>query len=154
MMRLLAIVLLAPTLFSSHNGWHTGHGRVHACPGVSRPRCIEVESWAATIRWRGCGECLPHQTIAQLSRDGVALQIEVSVEHPLRTHAEIVSPPTITAGQVAAGFEGLPRTRGVYQRFGNLGRKEVYVWAFFGRSHPTSAQLAAANAELRTLHFP
>ena len=96
---------------------------------------------------------MPHQVIARLPSDGVALQIEASVEHPARAHSEIAWPPTITAWQVSAGFEGVPRTRGVYQRFGRVGSEEIDVWAFFGRSHPTSAQLAAANAELRTVHL-
>jgi hypothetical protein len=96
---------------------------------------------------------VPHEMIARLPRDGIALQIDVSVEHPLRAHAEIAWPPTITSRQVGGGFEGIPRTRGVYQRFETVGRDEIYVWAFFGRSHPTGAQLEAANAELRTLRF-
>ena len=41
-------------------------------------------------------------------------------------------------------------SRGVYQLFARVrGGDKVLVWAYFGRSRPTTAQLAAANAQLR-----
>ena len=145
---LLAAFSLLPALFGPHPGWHSGHGRVHACPGVSPARCVQAASWAATIPWRGCGECLPLQTIEALPRNGIALQIEVAVEHPFRARRG-PWPPTIRAKDVQAGFEGVSRHYGVYQLLARFGMVEAYVWAFFGRAHPTTAQLAAANAELR-----
>jgi len=52
--------------------------------------------------------------------------------------------------KVSAGMEGVPRRYGVYQLFARVrGGDEVLVWAYFGRSRPTTAQLAAANAQLR-----
>ena len=35
----------------------------------------------------------------------------------------------------------------------NSRRVEAYVFAFFGRAHPTASQLAAANAELATVRL-
>jgi hypothetical protein len=146
----LAALLLVPAVFAPRAGWHVGNGPVHACPGVSTASCVQAGSWAATIPWRGCGECLPHAVISALPPDGIALQVDVAVEHPLVAGRAPVWPPTIRAHDIG-GFEGVPARVGVYQRFARFGRVEAYVWAFFGRSHPTAGQLAAANAELRTV---
>ena len=144
----LVAMRLLPALFVPHPGWHAGHDLGHACPGVSANRCVRAASWAATIPWRGCGECLPHRMIEALPRGGTILQVDVAVEHPLVARHALAWPPTIRPRDVSAGFEGIPRHYGVYQLFARFGRLEAYVWAFFGRAHPTPAQLAAANAEL------
>jgi hypothetical protein len=149
-MTFAASLALLPALFAAHGGWHTGHDRVHACPGVSASRCVSVESWAATVPWRDCGGCLPHRTIASLPPNGIALQVFVAVEHPLVAKRRIAWPPTIRARDVVAGGEGIASRYGVFQLFARAGAREVYVWAFFGRAHPTRAQLARANAELAT----
>jgi hypothetical protein len=149
----LAVFSLLPALFAPRPGWHVGHGPVHACPGVSPSRCVQASSWAATIRWRGCGECLPHQTIAALPPDGIALQVTVAFERPLVARRAPRWPPLIRARNVRPGFEGVPRRYGVYQLFARFGHVEAYVWAFFGRARPTARQLAAANAELRTVRL-
>jgi hypothetical protein len=47
----------------------------------------------------------------------------------------------------------IPPRFGVYQRLARFGKTEGCVWAFFGRARPTRAQLAAANAELRTVQL-
>lgn len=149
----LAALALLPPLFAAHPGWHIGHARVHACPGVAVSSCVQATAWAATTRRRDCGECLPHRTIAALPPDGIALQVTVSVEHPLVARRAPAWPPTIRARDITAGFEGVPRRYGVYQLFARFGRLEAYVWAFFGRARPTAAQLAAGNAELRTVRL-
>lgn len=52
-------------------------------------------------------------------------------------------------------MEGIPRRYGVYQLFARLANgEEVIVWAYFGRTRPTAAQLSAANAQLRMARFP
>jgi hypothetical protein len=130
---------LLPALFAPRPGWHVGHGRVHACPGVSASQCVQATSWASTIRWRGCRECLPHETIAALPPDGIALQVTMVRERPLVARRTLRWPPLIRARDVTAGFEGVPRRYGVYQ--------------LFGRARPTARQLAAANAELQTVRL-
>jgi hypothetical protein len=112
------------------------------------------ETWAATVPWRGCGECLPYRTIEALPPDGIALQVEAVLEHPLVARREPTAwPPTIRAVDVQGGSEGVSTRYGVYQLFARFGRIEATVWAFFGRAHPTRTQLAAANAELRTVRL-
>jgi hypothetical protein len=149
----LVLLSLLPALFAPRPGWHVGHGRVHACPGVSASRCVQATSWASTIRWRGCRECLPHETIAALPPDGIALQVTVARERPLVARRTLRWPPLIRARDVTAGFEGVPHRYGVYQLFARFGHVEAYVWAFFGRARPTARQLAAANAELQTVRL-
>ena len=153
MRKVFLVALALPALFAPRPGWHTGHGAVHSCPGVAASRCVQATSWAATVPWRGCGACLPHDTIAALPQGGVALQVTVAVERPARARRAVRWPPTIRARDIGAGFEGVSRRYGVYQLFARSGASEVYVWAFFGRAHPSARRVAAANAELRTVRL-
>jgi hypothetical protein len=153
MTTLFATLALLPILFGPRPGWHTGHEAVRACPGVAASRCVQTTSWAATIRWRDCGGCLPHKTIAALPAGGVALQMTVAAERPLVARRALAWPPIIRGRDVKAGFEGVPRRYGVYQLFARYGGVEAYVWAVFGRARPTAAQLARANGELRTVRL-
>jgi hypothetical protein len=145
----VAAAALAPARFAPRPGWHAGVAGVHACPGVSSERCRSAPSWAATIKWRDCGECLPHRTLARMPADGIAIQISLAIERPFPTWLhQRIWPPRIDPRKVVAPFEGLPGRIGVYQWIGLVGRVEASVMLFFGRSHPTSRQLAAAEAEL------
>jgi hypothetical protein len=142
---------LVAVIFAAVGGWHVGAGPVHRCAGTSVQRCAQVVSFASTVRWRDCPECLPHKTIAALPRNGIALQLRVAVEHPPFAKRTIHWPLAIHASDVSTGFEGISNRYGVYQSAAfRIGRKEVSVWAFFGRAHPTRAQLARANAEIAT----
>ena len=60
-MTLLATLALLPALFAPNPGWHVGNQTARACPGVSTSHCAQTASWAATIPWRSCGFCIPHQ---------------------------------------------------------------------------------------------
>jgi len=148
----LATLALLPALFSPQPGWHVGHQTVRACPGVAASRCVQAASWAATIPWHGCGSCLPHQMVTTLPPDGIVLQVDVAIERPLVARPTSAWPPTIRAENLS-GVEGIPSRYGVYQLFARFGRLEAYVWAFFGRTHPTPKQLAAANLELATVRL-
>jgi hypothetical protein len=151
-MELLAALTLLPVVFAPHSGWHTGHGPAHNCPGVPATRCVQASSWASTRPWRDCAECLPHKTIATLPRDGIILQVTISTAGRHVTRRAGAWPPTIRAGNLS-GIEGVSSRYGVFQLFARYGRRDVYVWAFFGRPHPTAAQFASANAELRTVRL-
>jgi len=112
-----------------------------------------VNSWAATVQWRDCPDCLPHRTVARLRPDGIALQLQLSVERaPPTWMRPLAWPPRIRG--VSAPFEGLPPRIGVYQKIGFVRGHTVSLFAFFGRPHPTPRQLARARAELATVKFP
>ena len=151
----VAAAALAPARFAPRHGWHAGAGRVHACPGVPPERCRSASSWAATVRWRDCGECLPHRTLARMPANGIAIQISLAIERPFPAWLHQRSwPPHIDPRTVVAPFEGLPGRIGVYQWIGLVGRVEANVMLFFGRSRPTSRQLHAAEAELGAAGIP
>jgi hypothetical protein len=144
-----AVVAAAmPVQFAPRPRWHTGATRSRACVGVPPSRCTSATAWAATTPWRDCAQCLPHRTVAALRPSGIAIQVTLIWEHPLVAKDRLVWPPRVRAPDVNGPFEGLPRRIGVYQRFARVGRHEVYVWVFFGRSRPTRSQLARANREL------
>jgi hypothetical protein len=131
------------------NGWDVRRNRVHACPGVLASRCSQVTSLASTTGWRDCVECLPHKTLAAMPRSGIAIQITVAVEHPVRAVHTFDWPPQVKRVQVQAGFEGLPSRIGVYQAASLIKKREVSLFVWFGRSRPTIRQVSRANAELR-----
>ena len=103
--------------------------------------------------WRDCPECLPHRTLAALPPGGIAIHLTVAVEHPPVVRGSSSWPPRIGAGDVVAGIEGVPSRYAVFQRVARVGRRELFVWVFFGRSRPTPAALRAANAELRSVRI-
>ncbi len=145
---------LAPVKFAKKPGWFSGVGAAHACPGVSADRCTRVSSWTATTRWRDCADCLPTKTVAALPPNGVAIQISLLREIPLTATETATWPLRIRRAEVVSPFEGLPPRVGAYRLFAQVKRYEVYVLVLFGRSTPTAAQLAAANAQLRAAHLP
>jgi hypothetical protein len=145
--------MLVPATLPPTAGWYTGHTAVHACIGVTPQRCVQATTWAATIRWRDCAECLPHKTVAALPPGGIALQVTVAVEHPVRLPPG-TWPPQILPREVGAGFEGLPQRIGVFQHAARVHGVEVSVMVFFGRDRPTARQRAAAAGVLRALKLP
>ena len=140
---------LVPVQFAPANPWHLRRNRVHACPGVQASRCSQVTSLASTTRWRDCVECLPHKTLAAMRRNGIAIQIAVAVEHPVRVVHTFAWPPQVKRAQVQAGFEGLPERIGVYQASSLARKREVSLVVWFGQSRPTVSQVRRANIELR-----
>jgi hypothetical protein len=154
MFGILALLLVvAPPHFGARPGWHVGSTRAQACVGVSRSRCVQAEAWASTVRYRDCANCTPpHKTLAALPPAGIVIQVTNARERP--HYGRLGSwPPRLRASQVVGPFEGEPARFGVIQLLRRT-RDEVehslFVW--FGRAHPTRAQLARANAELRTVH--
>jgi hypothetical protein len=134
--------------FPASGGWHVGARPAHRCVEVSASRCVQAEGWAATVRYRDCGDCVPpHRTLAQLPPSGVVIQLSYVRERPWKAQ-DGKWPPRIRAGDVTQGFEGEPDRYGVFQKFVLNGTLERYLFVWFGRAHPTARQLARANAEL------
>src|SRR5947208_1276556 len=79
----------------------------------------------------------------------LAIQLTTAVEHPVRALHTFAWPPQIKAAQVRAGFEGLPGRIGVYQASSLIGRREISLFVWFGRSRPPVRQVSLANIELR-----
>ena len=150
-----ATSVLAPAQFAPAKGWHVGTGKARACVGASVERCTETWSWTSTVRWRDCRNCAPHKTLAVLPRDGVVITVTRVRKRPIVAKRQVSWPPRIAARGITAGMEGIPRRYGVYQLFARVANHgEVMVWAYFGRSRPTTAQLAAANDRLSASRLP
>jgi hypothetical protein len=144
---------LSPAQFGHRPGWHVGAGKVQACPGVSPARCVQVTSRAATVPWRDCLDCLPHKTLAQLPRDGIAMQLTLARERPRSWERPLRWPRRLHAKD-ATNFEGLPTGIGTMQRAGRLHGFYASLFVFFGRARPTPGQLARAEAELAIARLP
>jgi hypothetical protein len=143
---------LTPARFPERPAWHVGHGRVHACPGMARSECETVSSWAATVPWRDCAECLPHKTVESLPPSGIAIQVSFGRGKSPSWVKPMSWPPRLRP--ITAGFEGLPGRIGVVQLIGRVHGYETAVWVFFGRPRPTRLQIARARAELATARLP
>ena len=156
MIALLTVIALAfgqtspaAVQFDANPGWHIGATAAKACVGVPASRCSQAISWASTAPLKDCAGCLPQKTMATLPANGIVIKVTRTVEKPLVATKTLAWPPTVVARQVS-GLEGVPARIGVYQRFARVGNSEVMVFVYFGRAHPTAAQLKAANAELQT----
>jgi hypothetical protein len=147
---LIALALLAPPRFAGGPGWQVGTVPAHACIGVSAARCVEASGWASTVKLRDCATRIPHRTLATLPPSGIVIQLTNVRERPLHG-APQAWPPRIAGADVSAGMEGVPRRYGVVHQFLRDGRHERDLWIWFGRSRPTERQLAAVNAQLRSV---
>jgi hypothetical protein len=140
---------MAILVFLALTGWHVGHTPVRACVGVPASRCIEARTWASTVPFRDCAACLPHRTLATLPPDGIVLQLGTSREASRYAPPRQRWPYAIRRRDVYTGGEGIPPRFAAVQRYFRVGRLDVMLWAFFGRAHPTDAQLGRANRMLR-----
>ena len=122
-------------LFAVLLGWFTGPG------------------WAATVPLRDCGNCIPHRTLAHLPPDGILIQLHAYPEERQFRPPRAAWPLRIRLREVSAGFEGVPARYGVVQRAALVGRREVFLWVWFGRALPSAAQVRRANAMLARAHI-
>ena len=150
----IAVSLLNVTSprFRAAPGWYVGSKRMRSCVGGTRARCVQAEAWASTVPYRDCANCVPpHNTLAGLPPDGIIIQLIDARERP--PYGPFRSwPPQLHASQVHGPFEGEPSRFSVVQlvaRSRDGVEHSLFVW--FGRPHPTAAQLARANAELQTV---
>ena len=143
---------LAAARFPARPGWNVGAGHVHACPGMAVDRCAQAGSWATTGDWRDCTECLPQRTVATLPGDGIAMTLVVG-RGPHAPKRTLRWPPRLRPGD-ARNLEGLPARIGVIQGAGLVHGFTTYLFVFFGRRTPTSAQVARAQAELAAVELP
>jgi hypothetical protein len=67
-----AASIVPPAVLPRTPGWHTGSARVAT---VGCPRCIQVNSWGATVFYRDAANDFPHRTMAALGRDDVIIQV-------------------------------------------------------------------------------
>jgi hypothetical protein len=146
-------ILIAAAIFASTPGWHVGHGSVQACGEVPAD-CKEAASWASTVPYRDCGNCIPHRTLTVLPPAGIVIELNASVTRSTPSWMRRVRWPLRVRPSDVNGLEGVPARIGVVQRYVLIGRVQLSLFVYFGRVHPTASQLARANAELARCRPP
>ena len=149
----LARPVAPPAALPRLPGWHVGTARVAS---RSCPRCVQVDSWGSTVRYRDAPNDFPHKTMAALRADDVIVQLIRSWE-PSPPRWELTRRPLlIRRAGIHAGFEG-NTTHGRVSLWGSsTWRKGSFVQAyvFFGSPHPRTAAVARAQRELDRTLFP
>lgn len=150
---LSALVIAAPAVLPHSHGWSGGTARI---PNSSCPRCVQVDSWVSTVRYRDAPNEFPHKTIATLGpADAILIVIRswqpappvwMKRQHPLR----------IERSQIHANFEG-NTTHGRVSLWAattwrNGSAVEVYV--YFGSPVPSRAAVKRVQRELDAARFP
>jgi hypothetical protein len=148
-----AISVAPPAALPHAAGWHTGTARI---ANESCPRCIQVDSWAATVPYRDAPNDFPHRTMATLGPTDVIIQITRSWEPSAPRWEHTKRPLRIRRAEIHANFEG-NTTHGrvslwINSTWRNGSLVEVYV--FFGSSNPRSDVVARAQHELVGTRFP
>jgi len=149
----VALSLLAPpATLPAGPGWHVGSARVSA---AGCARCVQTESWAATVAYRDGPNEFPHRTMAILPRDGIIVDVSRSWQpsspawmlerHPLR----------IIRSAIHADFEGNTTHGRVSLWLGSTWRAGsfVSVYVYFGSPEPAPAVVARAQAELDSARY-
>jgi hypothetical protein len=130
----------AAVVFRSGRGWHVGSH-------------LTDYGWAVRGR-RPAKTYLPGMTSRfTLGPNGVALSLNLGRPSRVTYDYGEAWPPRMTAGHLN-GVEGVPARISTFQWYGNIGRHGAALIVLFGRRRPTSEQLAAANAELRSARIP
>jgi hypothetical protein len=146
--------VLAPAALLPHTGaWNGGTARI-ATAGCTR--CVQVDSWAATVRYRDAPNTVPWKTAAALGpRDVAILLIRawqpsrpswMGERHPLR----------ILRSHVHSNFEGNTQQGHVsmWSAYTWRNGSAVQVYVYFGSPRPSRVAVLKAQHELDATRFP
>ena len=134
-------------------GWDGGTARIHVA-GCSP--CVQVDSWAATVRYRDAPNNVPWKTAATLGpSDSTILLIRswqpkrpswMSERHPLR----------ILRSQIHSSFEGNQDPGHISEWSGYTWRNgsAVQVYVYFGSPRPSPEAVLKAQNEIDATRFP
>jgi hypothetical protein len=140
-----------PVTFDSADGWHAGTSG----PTDVRPDGQQTWTWAATVPYLDEPQQFPpRKTLEQLPPDGIVIGVML---YGPTGHTGSAEPP-FTMAQADRNYPWEGQV-GEIPLYGIGGRApgqsyEVQISVLFGRNHPTSDQLAAADAELARLELP
>lgn len=151
---LVSALVFAPGALLPHTGgWKGGSARI-ATAGCSG--CVQVDSWAATVRYRDAPNDVPWKTAATLGpRDATILLIRswqpsrppwMSQRHRLQ----------ILRAQIHSNFEGNTQQGHVSMWSGYTWRhgSAVQVYVYFGSPRPSRVAVLRAQRELDAARFP
>jgi hypothetical protein len=151
---LLSVLLVSPAAQLPHtDGWNGAAARI---PAAGCSRCIQVDSWAATVRYRDAPNDVPWKTAATLGpRDSTILLIRswqpsrpawMSKRHRLQ----------ILPSQIHSNFEGNTQQEHVSMWGSYTWRNgsAVQVYVYFGSPRPSRIAVRKAQRELDATRFP
>jgi hypothetical protein len=150
---LLTLLVIAPAAALPHDpGWHVGSARI---PNGSCPRCVQVDSWSATVPYRDKPNDFPQRTMARLGRNDVIIQISRSWQPSMPRSLLKRHPLRIAEKEIHPNFEG-NTTHGRVSLWATSTWRNgsfVTVYVFFGSPRPTSTVVARAQHELDNTRF-
>jgi hypothetical protein len=150
---LLSSVVAPPAALPHARGWHVGTARIAS---QSCARCVQVDSWGATVPYRDAPNDFPHRTMAALGRNDLIVHVLRSWEPSPPRWVLTKRPLRIGRSQIHASFEGNTTHGRVSLWSSGTWRNGsfVQVYVFFGSPTPSAAAIARAQRELDRTSFP
>jgi hypothetical protein len=136
------------------SGWNGGSTRIY---NKSCPRCVQFDSWAATVPYRDAANDFPQKTMAILGPQDLIVLVSRAWQPAEPAWALERHPLRIAPSQVHANFEGNTTHGRVSVWLGTTWRRgsSVSVYVYFGSSQPSAQAIARAQHELdRTTFAP
>ena len=141
---------LPPARFAARPRWHVATSRA----GRLLAQGGQTETAAATFPLGQHPFDVPPYRVTRLPADGIVIVLTLSRSYPPwiggRSHGSFHIDPR----HVSTSFEGMPSTVSMYQAFTKSAAYDRSLYVFFGRPHPTRAQVARAQAELDSVRYP
>jgi hypothetical protein len=134
-------------------GWHLGAARIKSS---SCPRCVQVDSWGATVPYLDTPNDFPHRTMATLGSNDLIIQLIRSWEPSPPKWTYTKRALRIRQAQIHADFEG-NTTHGRVSLWSSATWRNgsfVQVYVFFGSPTPNTRLIARAQRELDHTTFP
>jgi len=149
-----ASALAAPAQLPKGPGWHVGTARLG---DAGCARCVQTESWAATVPYRDPPNQLPPwKTLAALRQGGLVVHVTRSWQPAEPAPALIKRPLRIVRTHIHANFEGnkSPDRISLWKASTWRNGSFVTVWVFFGSPRPGSTLIGRAQAEIDRVKLP
>lgn len=151
---LVSALVLAPAAVLPHTGgWNGGAARIQS---VGCSRCVQVDSWAATVRYRDAPNDVPWKTAATLGPRDVTILLLRSWQPSRPSWMSQRHRLQILRSRIHSNFEGNPQ-QGHISMWGAYTWRNgsaVQVYVYFGSPRPSRAVVLRAQRELDAARFP
>jgi len=150
---LLALVIAPAARFPHAEGWDGGTARIRTT-GCSR--CVQVDSWAATVSYRDAPNAVPWKTAAKLSPDDVTILLIRSWQPTRPSWMSQRHRLQILPSRIHPNFEGNSQQGHVSMWAASTWRNgsAVQVYVYFGSPRPSRLAVRKAQRELDATRFP
>ena len=145
---------LPPVVLPTPSGWKTG---ASSDPGTPAE---ETFTWSATLSYRDAPFSAPPQTTLNgMSPDDVLVEVFLWRPSPKDVQEGNVSqtpalPFTLDGAAAGQDHPGGDGSRWFQRRLGAVGQRQIDIWVFARRPHPTTQQVAAAQSVLDGMELP